>query len=140
MENSDVIVSDYYDYKNDAISFPCSVQDVEHNNVFWHGDMDAVNDGYSPSNDALYGGIILKEMYQKWYNTPILTDKSTEWNTKKAFDVMVSANMNYWTSSSTFEQGACGVIQATRDHDYDVDTVLAALKAVKIDVQECPAI
>ena len=31
------------------------------------------------------------------------------WNTQKAFQVFARANRDYWTASSTFNQGACGV-------------------------------
>ena len=35
---------------------------------------------------------------------------------KKAFDIMVKANQEYWTSQSTFYECACGVISATNSN------------------------
>jgi len=68
-----------------------------------------------------------------------LLGTSKGWDTKKAFDVMVAANMNYWTASSTFEQAACGVIQAATDQKYSTDAVIEAFKVVKVATDKCVA-
>ncbi len=274
------------------MSFPCSAVDPEHNNVYWNADFDAVNDGYSPGNDALFGGQVIKHMYQDWYGMPVLTnsdgtpmmlgmvvhirnydnaywdgqqmtfgdgysmfypltslgvaaheishgfteqhsnltywsqsggmneafsdmaaqaaevyaygtgknswqigpeifkaqdealrymdvpskdcggknpgswcsiDDASEyydgldvhfssgvynrffytlgttrgWDARKAFDVMVQANSNYWTSNATFSTAACGVIDAAKDLGYSVDDVKAAFDVVKVDYSAC---
>lgn len=62
---------------------------------------------------------------------------ASKWNTKKAFEVMVQANMYYWTPNTTFEQAACGVIHATKDYNYDLQTVRNAMHAVGIDSESC---
>lgn len=59
------------------------------------------------------------------------------WNVKKAFDVMVQANRNYWTENSTFVQGACGVLSAAKDYQYDTQSVVEAFKQVGIDTSKC---
>jgi pseudolysin len=59
------------------------------------------------------------------------------WDAKRAFDVMVLANQNYWTKTSTFQQGACGVINAAKDLEYDVAVVKAAFEGVKVDTSSC---
>lgn len=276
----------------------CNETDPDHNNVYWNGEQDAVNGGYSPSNDALYNGAIIKDMYQQWYNVPVLSkdnkpmlltmivhlpmdnaywdgekmnfgDGQTEfyplssslgvsaheishgfteqhtnlvyeeqsgsmnesfsdmaaqaaelfaygknawligpevfkeegqalrymdqpskdgisidnvsqysklkslcqqqggwdpdavqscivhtasgvynhffyllgtsdgWDAKKVFDVMVQANSNYWTSTTDFAKGACGVIKATKDYNYDVEAVKRSFKGVGIDTSKC---
>lgn len=267
--------------------FKCTNKDSQHNNVYWDGDQDAVNEGYSPVNDSLYIGGVIKDMYQKWYNVPVLsifgfplklylhahakdlygqvmdnayflpltmqmyfgdgvemfypltslgvgaheishgftsqhsnltyekqsgglnesysdmaaqaaeyyssgknswqigpeivkgegalrymddptkdgksiahvndyTDDlnvhyssgvfnkvfyllatSENWNTKKAFDVMVKSNMDYWTANSTFSDAACGVMQATRDYGYSTSSVIKAMQTVGIDATRC---
>src|SRR3990167_206646 len=289
LQNADVLVKSYRAHK--VINYPCGIPDNEHNNVYWNGDTDAVNGGYSPSNDALFGGAVIKDMYQKWYGVPVLTDKngnsmlfimvvhdpidnafwdgskmtfgdgvkyfypltslgvaaheishgfteqhsglqyygqsggmneafsdmaaqaaeyyayhknswqigpeifkaenkalrymdmpskdceggrpgngcsidhvsqynewldvhyssgifnrvfyqlgtSTGWDTQKAFDVMVQANQHYWTSQSTFFEGACGVLKASQDYQYDTATVEAAFEKVGIHVNRCPS-
>lgn len=287
MQNSDVVVRHYRGGK--VMSFKCAAPDKDHAELYWDGDQDAVNDGYSPSNDALFGGTVIKRMYRDWYNVPVLTEQdgtpmvltmvvhdpidnaywdgrkmtfgdgvdmfypltslgvaaheishgfteqhsglayyghsggmneafsdmaaqgaeffaygknswqigpeifkaenealryldkpskdcgsrqpgnwcsidtadqyysgldvhfssgifnrafyllgTTEgWGTRKAFDVMVNANEHYWTSNSTFTQGACGVISSAKDLGYDTDAVKAAFKTVKVDTSSC---
>lgn len=290
LSNDDVIVKDIN--TSQIMTFPCAATDPEHNNVFWNADFDAVNDGYSPGNDALFGGQVIKHMYRDWYGMDALTnsdgspmlltmivhlrqydnaywdgrqmtfgdgysmfypltslgvaaheishgfteqhsglsywgqsggmneafsdmaaqaaevyaygtgnnswqigpeifkapdealrymdqpskdchgktpgswcsiDDATEyydgldvhfssgvynrlfytmgttagWDARKAFDVMVQANVNYWTSGSTYSEGACGVISAAKDLGYSTDDVKAALDVVKVDYSTC---
>lgn len=267
---------------------PCEKTDPEHNDVYWNGDLDQVNGGYSPSNDALFNGAVIKDLYEKWYGVPVLEqngkpmlltmvvhlpmdnaywdgktmnfgdgisyfypltslgvaaheishgfteqhadlnyygqsggmneafsdmaaqaaevyaynknswqigpeifkaedqalrymDKPSKdcrgrkpgsrcsiddasqyysgldvhyssgvynrlfyllataegWNVKKAFDVMVTANSNYWTASSTWEKGGCGLIKAAKDLDYNAKDVIAALNGVKVSTSSC---
>ena len=268
-------------------TFECAQQDSQHNNIYWSGDKDAVNEGYSPANDAFYIGQVIQDMYQNWYHLPALSkngkalklklnvhvkdffggpmdnamffpytnqmyfgdgktlfypltslgvgaheishgftsqhsnltyqkqsgglnesfsdmaaqaaeyfstgtnswqigpeivkgegalrymDDPTKdgksiahvrdyqddlnvhftsgvfnkvfyllgtaqsWDTKKAFDVMVQANMHYWTANETFEQAACGVLQATHDYGYDDVAVKAALQGVGLQTSRC---
>jgi len=267
--------------------FKCAAVDTDHSNAYWDGDLDAVNGGYSPANDALYIGQVIRDMYQKWYKLPVLAENgkpmmlklnvhakdmwgqvmenafflamnsemyfgdgikmfypltslgvgaheishgftsqhsnltyqkqsgglnesfsdmaaqaaefystgknswqigpeivkgegalrymddptkdghsidnmkdytdslnvhytsgvfnkvyyligsAKEWDARKAFDVMVKANMDYWTANSTFADAACGVVKATKDYKYDVDVVVDAFKGVGIDTSKC---
>jgi Zn-dependent metalloprotease len=57
---------------------------------------------------------------------------SNGWDIKKAFDVMVNANRTYWTPSSTFDQGACGVFSAAADLAYPTADVFAAFSNVGV--------
>ncbi|MEZ5464882.1 MAG: M4 family metallopeptidase [Lysobacteraceae bacterium] len=57
------------------------------------------------------------------------------WDIVMAFKAFARANQNYWTSSSTFDAGACGVETAADDLGYDVADVTAAFAAVGVD---CP--
>lgn len=60
------------------------------------------------------------------------------WNTRRAFNVMLQANMYYWTSSmKTFNEAACGVIQATKDYGYDVADVRIAFAKVGVMTDQC---
>lgn len=76
LENNDVVVKDarHQDlhHLDQVESFSCSVKDARHQNLFWNGSLDAVNGAYSPANDALYIGTIIKEMYEQWYGLPPL--------------------------------------------------------------------
>ena len=54
------------------------------------------------------------------------------WNTQTAFEVMALANQVYWTSGSTFDEGACGVESAAGDKGYTVADVTAAFASVGV--------
>ncbi|WP_374608524.1 M4 family metallopeptidase [Thermomonas sp.] len=54
------------------------------------------------------------------------------WGTVKAFQVFARANRDYWTASSTFNQGACGVQTAAADLGFTVADVTAAFTSVGV--------
>jgi hypothetical protein len=56
----------------------------------------------------------------------------TGWTTKKAFQVFARANDLYWTASSTFNQGACGVETAATDLGFVKADVTAAFTSVGV--------
>jgi pseudolysin len=58
------------------------------------------------------------------------------WNVRKAFNVMLKANMDYWTPTSTFNEGSCGVIYAADDLGFGVDDVKKALNLVGLACNE----
>jgi len=67
------------------------------------------------------------------YNKAFYNLATTQgWNTRTAFEVMVGANQNYWTASSTFEEGFCGVLSSTEDLGYATNDVISAFAGVGI--------
>lgn len=62
------------------------------------------------------------------------------WDVRKAFDVMVKANMDYWTPNVTFAEAACGVLSAAKDLGYPLVEVKNSLDQVKINYESCSAI
>jgi Zn-dependent metalloprotease len=64
--------------------------------------------------------------------------KTAGWNTKMAFQVMAHANDVYWTASSTFNAGACGVEKAATDLGYSVAAVTAAFNTVGVSCAGVP--
>jgi vibriolysin len=54
------------------------------------------------------------------------------WNTRKAFDVMVKANTDYWIAASTFRSAACGAITAATDLGYSATEVDSAFQGVNV--------
>jgi hypothetical protein len=54
------------------------------------------------------------------------------WNTQKAFQVFARANDLYWTASTNFDQGACGVQTAATDLGFTVADVTAAFTSVGV--------
>lgn len=290
LENQQVVVESY---KNDnVITFKCPQADDAHNGIYWDGELEAVNGGYSPDNDALFGGNVIKDLYKKWYGLDVLVNRDgspmklvmvvhdpidnafwdgsqmtfgdgvrmfypltsigvaahevshgfTEqnsgleydgqsggmneafsdmaaqaaeffayngknsweigpeifkrknealrymdqpskdcggrepgeecsidnasqyydgldvhyssgvynrafylmgtapgWDAKKAFDVMVHANRNYWTAESTYEEGACGVLKAAKERGDDTNVVKQAFTTVGVSFDNCDA-
>jgi pseudolysin len=70
LENNEIVVSNMI--TNKVMQFPCLDQDPEHNNVFWSGDFDQINQGYSPANDAMFAARVIKQFYREWYDVPAL--------------------------------------------------------------------
>ncbi|MBV8801868.1 MAG: M4 family metallopeptidase, partial [Gammaproteobacteria bacterium] len=92
--------------------------------------IDNVKDYYDGLDVHFSSGIFNKAFY--------LMGSDKGWNnTKKAFDVMVKANQDYWTPTTSFADAACGVLKATTDFHYDTDVVKAAFANVGIDVSDC---
>jgi Zn-dependent metalloprotease len=59
---------------------------------------------------------------------------SPGWDIHKAFDVMLHANLYYWTSSmTTFSEAACGVISAAKDYNYNVEDIKLAFNKVGVE-------
>lgn len=77
MENQDITVVDMkfnYQAPNATMAFTCPYSPEY--NAYWTGydenGYDSINGAYSPSNDALYIGGIIKEMYKKNYGVDVL--------------------------------------------------------------------
>jgi pseudolysin len=104
VENDEVAVKDRR--LNDAVvTFRCASMDSTHN-VYWNGAIDEVNGAYSPSNDALYAGKLIKGLYQDWYKLPVLTDI---WGSPLWLYMRVHENLNnaYWDGDQmTFGDGS----------------------------------
>jgi Zn-dependent metalloprotease len=91
--------------------------------------IDHVDDYYSGMDVHYSSGVYNKAFY--------LLASTSGWDTKTAFDVFTKANMDYWTSGTTFSQGAVGVRDAAIDYGYNCGDVAAAFAVVGITVT-CP--
>lgn len=91
--------------------------------------IDHVSEYYSGLN-VHYSSGIFNRVYYNIATAP-------GWDPKKAFDIMVKANVNYWTPRTNFTNAACGVLKATKDYKYDATAVLNAFKLVGIDTTSC---
>ncbi len=96
LQNADVTVKSEKTSK--VISFKCNATDPNHNNVYWDGEADAVNGGYSPGNDALFGGQVIKHMYKDWYGVPVLVNSD---GSPMMLNMVVHSDMDnaYWDGS-----------------------------------------
>jgi vibriolysin len=91
------------------------------------------SDGRSIDNAANYTSGLDVHYSSGVYNKAFCTlAKTAGWSTQKAFQVMARANANYWTASSTFNQGACGVETAATDLGYTKADVTAAFTGVGV--------
>ncbi len=80
---------------------------------------------YTSGMDVHYSsGVYNKAFY--------LLATTSGWGTVKAFQAFARANRDYWTASSTFNQGACGVETAATDLGFTKADVTAAFTAVGV--------
>ncbi|MCA0403833.1 MAG: M4 family metallopeptidase [Proteobacteria bacterium] len=66
-----------------------------------------------------------------------LMSNNAGWDVKKAFEVMLKANMDYWRPTSNFAEAACGVLNATKDLGYSLEDVKSSLDKVAIKYSQC---
>ena len=93
-------------------------------------------DGGSIDNAADYTSSLDVHYSSGVYNKSFcLLAKTSGWDVKKAFQVYALANKVYWTATSTFNSGACGVESAATDLGYDKNAVIAAFNGVGVT---CP--
>ncbi|HEY4144004.1 M4 family metallopeptidase [Pinirhizobacter sp.] len=79
---------------------------------------------FKPMNNHYSSGV---------YNKAFCTLAKTEgWNALSAFEVFARANKLYWSSNSTFNAGACGVVAAANDLGDSVDDVVNAFDVVGV--------
>ncbi|MCP5105012.1 MAG: PKD domain-containing protein [bacterium] len=86
--------------------------------------IDHVDDYYSGMNVHYSSGVYNKAFW--------VLATTTGWDTHKAFDVFTKANTDYWTSGTTFQQGAEGVQDAAEDYGYSCADVRDAFAVVGI--------
>jgi Zn-dependent metalloprotease len=90
-------------------------------------------DGESIDNAAKYTSDLDPHDSSGVYNKSFcLLAKTPGWNTKKAFQAYALANKVYWTATSTFNSGACGVESAAADLGYNKNDVIAAFNGVGV--------
>jgi pseudolysin/vibriolysin len=93
-------------------------------------------DGRSIDNAANFTSSMNVHFSSGVYNKAFCTlAKTSNWNTKKAFEVFARANAMYWTATTTFNSGACGTETAADDYGYPRSDVVAAFNAVGVTCQ-----
>ena len=83
-------------------------------------------DEYCPGINIHHSSGLYNRAFYLLSNTP-------GWNLRKSFQSFAVANQMYWTRDSTFNTGACGVIQAAEDLGFEADDVRNAFEAVGIN-------
>ena len=93
-------------------------------------------DGGSIDNASQYTSSLDVHYSSGVYNKAFCTlAKKSGWNTVSAFKAFARANALYWTPSSTFNSGACGVETAATDLGFTKADVTSAFTAVGV---ACP--
>ncbi|WP_051247313.1 M4 family metallopeptidase [Thermomonas fusca] len=80
---------------------------------------------YTSGMDVHYSSGVYNKAFYLLSNKP-------GWGVVKAFQTFARANRDYWTSSSTFNQGACGVETAATDLGFSKADVTAAFSSVGV--------
>ncbi len=94
-------------------------------------------DGKSIDNAANYTAGMDVHYSSGVYNKAFcVLAKTTGWDTSKAFKVFALANKIYWTATSDYNSGACGVESAATDLGYNQSNVVSAFTGVGVT---CPA-
>ena len=91
------------------------------------GSIDSANDYYNGLDVHYSSGV-----YNKAF---CVLAKTSGWDVKKAFQVFALANKSYWTATSNYNSGACGVESAATDLGYSSSDVVSAFNAVDV---ACP--
>ena len=96
-------------------------------------------DGRSIGNAANFNSGMDVHYSSGVYNKAFYTLATTAgWNTQKAFQVFARATDLYWTASTNFNQGACGVQTAAADLGFTVANVTSAFTAVGVSCAGTP--
>ena len=88
--------------------------------------------------DDYYNGIDVHHSSGVFNRAFYLLANMEGWGVRKAYDVMFDANRNYWTPSTDFVDGACGVINAVDDLAYAVADVIDAFNQVGVSCDNLP--
>lgn len=107
MRNSKMRLIDWRTKK--TMQFSCPLLNPEYNNIYWNGNHDQVDTTWSPSNDVMFGLDVAIQMYQDWYNLPVLQDSKGQLKFIPVFvhDPITNA---YWD-----EQGGYAVFGNSQD-------------------------
>lgn len=94
---------------------------------------DPTRDGRSIAHaDDYYSGLDVHYSSGVYNKAFYLLATTNGWSTRTAFQVFANANQNYWTSSTDFNTGACGVIDAANAMGLNAADVEAAFAAVGV--------
>ncbi|KTD34464.1 virulence metalloprotease [Legionella moravica] len=94
---------------------------------------DPTKDGRSIGHAAQYTDALDVHMTSGVFNKAFyLLAHKPGWSVQKAFQIMVDANMNYWSPIAYYDFAACGVIQAALDRKLDKSPVIDAFAEVGV--------
>jgi len=119
-------------YMNGTNDFLVGAQIYKSNGALRYMD-DPTQDGTSIGHASnYYNGMDVHYSSGVYNRAFYLLATTAGWDTQKAFEVFAKANQNYWTSSTNFNNGACGVADAATDLGYSATDVTDAFAVVGV--------
>lgn len=94
------------------------------------GDSIDTAEEYYPGLDVHYSSGVYNRLFY-------LMSTKAGWDVRKAFDVMVKANMDYWTPYASFDEAGCGVLKATKDLGLPLADVQESMDEVAVKYATC---
>lgn len=85
---------------------------------------------YKPGMDVHYSSGVYNHLFY-------LLSTQTGWTPKKTFEIMLKANMDYWTPTTTFDEASCGVLAAASDIGVPTHEITWALDEVGVHYEQC---
>ncbi|MFZ9034621.1 MAG: M4 family metallopeptidase [Francisellaceae bacterium] len=92
-----------------------------------------VHYGSGVFNKAFY---LIAEAWAKNNQVRVLPNPYAE-GVREAFNIMVLANVGYWTPTTGFSQAACDVLKATKAYNYQTSDVISAFDKVGVSTSNC---
>lgn len=80
-------------------------------------------DQYVPGMDVHYSSGVYNHAFYLLVNSP-------GWNVRQAFAVFAHANRYYWTPTTDFENGVCGLLYAAKDLHFSTRDIMVAFATV----------
>lgn len=87
-------------------------------------------DQYQPKMDVHHTSGVYNRLFY-------LLSTQPDWSVRQAFEVMLTANAYYWTPTTTFDEGACGILDAAKSLNYDTADVKSVLDQVAVHYAAC---
>lgn len=82
---------------------------------------------FVPGMNPHYSSGVFNHMFYLLNNSP-----NKDWTIQMAYQVMLDANMKYWTPGSNFRDAGCGVLSAAEDRKYPIASLTSALNQVGV--------
>lgn len=102
---------------------------------------DPTQDGQSIGHASDYYAGIDVHYSSGVYNRAFYLLANTDgWGVRRSFEVFAHANRHYWVSDTTYNTGACGVLNAANDLRYNVVQVDNVFKTVGVDCGSLPVV
>ncbi len=95
-------------------------------------------DGHSIDNAANFvRGMDVHDASGVYNKMFYLLSTTPGWSVNKAYQVVLAANMDYWSPRTNYRMGGCGILQATRQKGYSEQDVQNVFQKVGVPLNSC---